>query len=302
MTIPYILIPLTEKKRDEYFKENNILKYFLIFEFIYIVFSIIFKIISCCCKYNKIIMWFIILNPFIYSILVILFFLYGSEIYINLIFLCLSYTFNIFYSLGFIPQCCNCNCSKTKNKKEEIIIKLIRYKNYKINDYILPFKFESMPSREKINCLSISEYYFEYSLDNEQIQLIELINEFRKKFKIGKLGYTKNEKLKDFLSATGHTIHTNFNAFRNLFELSKNRYLFIYPIVEFKEHFIKKDENINQILLKDYLNYILIMESKNKEYILIYQSYFSENHDLHPSLEMQNTYIESNDELKINKK
>ena len=294
MTIVFIYAGW-ENFKFNYFNKK-ILIYLSIFEIIYIVISMILKFIANF-KYNKITKWFIILNPFIYFIFAILCFFYGNGMY--LVFLFLSFIFNILYSLTFIPQCCNCNCSK---KKKVIIIKLIRYQNYKINDYILPSKFELMAIRDKINCLSFCEKYFEFSLNNEQIQLIELINEFRKKYKIGILGYKKNEKLKYFFSVIKHIKHTSFDAFETFFELSKNNYLFIYPIGEFKEHFIKKDENINQILLKDYLNYILIMESENKEYILIYQSYFTENHDLHPPLEMQNTYIESNDELKINKK
>ena len=68
-----------------------------------------------------------------------------------------------------------------KTKKIVLIIKLTRYKYYKINDYILPSNFKSMNIQEKNNYLSIHEYNFEYTLNNEQIQLIKLINKFRKK-------------------------------------------------------------------------------------------------------------------------
>ena len=94
------------------------------------------------------------------------------------------------------------------------------------------------------------------------------------------------------------TKHITFYSFGNIFKLSKNKYLFIYPIGEFKNRLINKDENINNILLYDSLNYIMIMEKENKEYILIYRSlYYFENNNFDISVEIQNTYIESRETL-----
>ena len=124
-----------------------------------------------------------------------------NEYLINFIYLLLIFIFEIIYLSILISDFSgynyknDCNCCK----KKDLIIKLIRYKNYKINDYFLPSNFESMTTQEKINCLSIYEYNFEYSLNSEQIQLIKLINKFRKKFEIGKLVYKKIEKFKDYI-------------------------------------------------------------------------------------------------------
>ena len=155
--IPFSLVEL----KDE-FKENKSLFYCLIFELIYIVFSIIFDILSVL-KFNIITKLFIILNPFIYitsSILSSIPTLDG--LFLNYLYLFLISILEIIYSCVFLCELINCNCKNCckKTKKTVLIIKLTRYKYYKINDYILPSNFESMTIQEKINYLSIHKYNF----------------------------------------------------------------------------------------------------------------------------------------------
>ena len=50
---------------------------------------------------------------------------------------------------------------------------LIKYKGFKINDYPLPLNFNSLSFPEKMNIFKKNECYLKYSLNDENIELIE---------------------------------------------------------------------------------------------------------------------------------
>ena len=83
-----------------------------------------------------------------------------------------SAKFSIYYSYNF-PM--NLNDIGNEN------LFLIKYKGYKIDEYPLPSNFNSMNIKDKINILEENEYFYKYTLNEEMIELIELINEFREK-------------------------------------------------------------------------------------------------------------------------
>lgn len=135
---------------------------------------------------------------------------------------------------------------------------LIKFKGYKINEQSLPLNFREMSLQDKIILFKRLKYYFNYTLNNDQIELIKLINEFRIIKNIGELYYNKNEKL--------------FIYFKEQKLITKN-YLFVNPIGEFKKKFLKNNETIIKILSLNYLNSIFILEKEEKEYIFIYSDY-----------------------------
>ena len=61
--------------------------------------------------------------------------------------------------------------------------------------------------------------------------------------------------------------------YKHIFKLSNKKYLFLYPINEFKNIFANKEHIINIILLEN-LNQILIIEYNDFEYVLIYEKRF----------------------------
>ena len=160
----------------------------------------------------------------------------------------LSYTskFCVKYSYNF-PE--------NINENEEEIMFLTKHKGFKINDYPLPSIFKTFSYKERINYIEKNEYFFKYSLNDENVELIRLINEFREQNNLKRLIFNKLQNLQDFFKD------------RDLF---KEKFLFEYPIGEFKKLFEEKKENIIEILIKENLNNILILEKENKEYIFIY--------------------------------
>ena len=143
------------------------------------------------------------------------------------------------------------------NEKDEKYIFLIKYKGFKINDYPLPFNFNSISISEKIKFFEKNEYFLKYTLSNEKIELITLINEMRKKNNVKKLIFNKQQNLKDFFKEQN---------------LSNKKYILKYPIGEFKKKLLKNEENVIKILLKENLNYIMILEKERNEYIIIYSN------------------------------
>lgn len=169
------------------------------------------------------------------------------------------------YYFKKIPKIVQHELYLTKNlpsEKEELFYVnpfLIKFKGIKINEYSLPINFKEMCLQDKIKLFKRVKMFFYYTLNNEQIELIELINEFRILKNIPELKYNKNELLCKY--------------FREQKLISKN-HLFINPIGEFKKKFEKKDELIIQILSLNFLNRIFIFENEEQEYIFFYSDCF----------------------------
>ena len=114
----------------------------------------------------------------------------------------------------------------------EIFIFLIKYKGFKINEYPLPFNFDFISFRGKMNILENNEYFYEYTLNDENIELIYLINEFRVNNNLNKLICNKIENLIDF--------------FREKNSNNKNKYLFKYTFKEFKKILLEKMKKLQK--------------------------------------------------------
>ena len=115
-----------------------------------------------------------------------------------------------------------------------------------------------MNFQNKMKILQNNENFFEYTLTDEHIELIHLINEFREKNNMDKLICNKNEKLNEFF----YERNSNKNE----------HYYFIDLLGEFKNKLLKKDENIIKVLLIRELKYIIILEKEKDEYIFIYSN------------------------------
>ena len=153
------------------------------------------------------------------------------------------------------------------NENKKIYI-LKKYKGFKIDDFYLPIEFNNMNLLERINFLKDNENNFIYSMDEDKIELIKLINKKRERYNIDKLKYRISQKLNYYF-----TIDRNrkFSIFKSIIKIDNKKYLFIYPKGEFKKKLINNNKVIMKIIHFDYLNYILILEKEENEYILIYE-------------------------------
>ena len=141
------------------------------------------------------------------------------------------------------------------NENDEKYIFLTNYKGFKINDYPLPSNFESMNILEKIKIFEKNEHFLKCSLNDKSIELITLINELRKKNNIKELIYYQLQNLNDFFKEQ---------------DLANEKYIFKYPIGDFKLKLLYSDENVIKRLKNNNLKYIMILEKEKNEYIFIY--------------------------------
>ena len=171
------------------------------------------------------------------------------------------------------------NMSKEKielDKDKKYI--LSKYKEFKINKFDIPKGFNNMDQIERINFFKKNEKRFIYSIEKDKMEIIKLINKKREEYNIDKLKYNFNENLYDYFLFDKHK---KFFKFKNINKLDNKNYLFIYPKGEFKKILINNNRNIIKIILIDYLNYILILEKGNNEYILIYQKKDNPSNTIH---------------------
>jgi len=138
------------------------------------------------------------------------------------------------------------------NENDEKYMFLIKYKGFKIDDYPLPINFNSINIIEKINIFEKNEYFYKYTLNNESIELISLINELRKKNNIKKLVFNRQQNLKEFFKAPN---------------LENKKY-----IIKYTNDLFKSDKNAIKIILKKNLKYIMILEKEKNKYIFIYSN------------------------------
>ena len=156
------------------------------------------------------------------------------------------------------------NFEKNINEEDEKYIFLTKHKGIKINDYPLPSNFISLKSCDKIKILENSEYFLKYTLNDKNIELINLINELRHENNLSKLIYSKVQNLIDYFKVNQSSCEKN---------------LLINLKGEFKDKILSKDDDIIKKVLQKNLKYIMILEKDENEYILIY-SFYNDNSNL----------------------
>ena len=95
-----------------------------------------------------------------------------------------------------------------------------KFKGFKINDYPLNNNFFVMNFKDKINHLKKMENYISYTLNNKNIELINLINDFRTKNNLNKLNYSMLERLSEFFN------QQNSQNEKYLFKYQKDKFKF----------------------------------------------------------------------------
>ena len=177
------------------------------------------------------------------------------------IFVLILFPFLIILYFIYISKC------KDIIRGYRLVLKIIinEYRGFKVDDYFLDIDFKKKKKEEQKEILINSK--FTYTLSEEQKELIESINEFRLNNNLEPFRYNTEEDLDDYFVI----INTKkFPIFKNIFEIDGNKYLFIYPINEFKNNFENNDINILNILKTPTLNQILIIENKGNQHIFVY--------------------------------
>ena len=177
--------------------------------------------------------------------------------------LLILFPFLIIFYFTYIYKCKNIMLGN--HSVSQFIIN--EFRGFKVNDYILDINFKNKSREEQREILLNSK--FKYTLSEELIELIKLINEFRINNNLEILKYKYNEDLDDYFVITNTK---KFPKFKNIIEIDENKYLFIYPIYMFESNFANDDLNILNILKIQNLNRILIFETQRNQHILVYDS------------------------------
>ena len=139
-----------------------------------------------------------------------------------------------------------------------------------INDFELPEKFEGSNNKKNYELIfkkqNIKEY--KYQLKINEIDIIQQINDIRKKKNIPELKFYKNEKLPDFIINKKTEIILFPN--KNIYKLSLYCYIFKFQKNDFLNFITKKE--IISIINIDLLDKINIIEKDEFYYISIYNS------------------------------
>ena len=146
--------------------------------------------------------------------------------------------------------------------------RLYQFQGINIIRFYLPTEFENFDKTKKYKFLfnnnNIKKY--EYELNESQINLINKINDIRKKYEIPLLKYNKVDKLPEFI--INEKTQLIFYKFKNFYKLSPNSYIFKYPSQKFID-LLNNDEILNIITIS-ILDRINVIEKENLEFIHIY--------------------------------
>ena len=155
---------------------------------------------------------------------------------------------------------------------------LINLNDITIDIYELPSNFGKMPKKKRKEYVFQNYKNYSHNISYEQKELIKSINDLRGINNIPLLGSCQIRQIPDFL--INELSEVMMWPERNIFKLSNKKYLFKFPIGQFKINFKNKDKDIFSILLKENLNHIQIITHQNIEYVFIYEldfCKFSEN-------------------------
>ena len=146
---------------------------------------------------------------------------------------------------------------------------LTSFKDIKVNYFLLP-NFNELNRQEKLNFIYRNIKNIEIFISQEDIDLIFLINDFRKKNDVQILTMSKNKRLPSFIINPPSEII--LFSYKNIFHIKNNSYLLRYQIGEFEDKLKNNDIELTNVLLKENLNRIIVIRQGNFQYIWIFES------------------------------
>ena len=149
---------------------------------------------------------------------------------------------------------------------------LLLFKDIKIKKYELPDNLESIENKRKYFESKVNDLEIEYSRND--LNLIESINNYRQKNNLNEL--IIDYKIPNFIIKESTEIILSAS---NIIKISNIKYLFRLNIEDDFEK-IKEDENINNILLKPFLNKINIAQQGKIKYMTVYEDFDNKNYEV----------------------
>ena len=147
---------------------------------------------------------------------------------------------------------------------------LLSFDNIKINEYELPDDFEKMNKKERKNYILQNIDNYENNITDKQNELIDLINNLRREKDVKELEKDNNKTIPKFIMKKPAELL--LMPTKNIFKLSNKKYIPKHPLNEFEKLIVDKNKNIVDILLKDNLNHIQIVNQNGIEYIFVFES------------------------------
>ena len=149
---------------------------------------------------------------------------------------------------------------------------LFLFKDIKIKKYKLPEDFNSIENKRKYLESKANDFEIDYSL--KDIDFIKAINKFRINKNLNEL--IIDYKILNFIINVSTEIILSPN---NIIKISNTKYVFkLNKEDDFEK--IKEDKNINQILLKPFLNKINIIQQNDVKYITVFEDFINENYEI----------------------
>ena len=149
---------------------------------------------------------------------------------------------------------------------------LLLFKDIKIKKYEIPDNLESIENKRKYFESKVNDLEIEYS--RTDLNLIESINNYRQKNNLNDL--IIDCKIPNFIIKESTEIILSAS---NIIKISNIKYLFRLNIEDDFEK-IKEDENINNILLKPFLNKINIAQQGKIKYMTVYEDFDNKNYEV----------------------
>ena len=146
---------------------------------------------------------------------------------------------------------------------------LTKFRDVKIHDFALPNDFKNLNKKEKKKYILDNKNKYKINISKCQEKIIHSINNFRKNNNIDELLYDKEISFGDLI--IDKYSEPIILKDQNIFKLSDTNYLFKYTVGVFIKEFNAKKLDIINILLKDNLEKIIIIERNNIEFINIFK-------------------------------
>ena len=178
--------------------------------------------------------------------------------------------FNFIYAIIFIIETIVYFESSGRKIVNKYKYYLISFDNIKINEYELPDNFEKMNKNERKKFVLQNLKNYENKITDKQKELIDLINNLRRENDINDLENNDKKTIPEFIFKKPAEVL--LMPSKKIFKLSNKKYIFKYPLNELEKVVIDKNKEILNILLKDNLNHIQIVNQNDIEYIMIFES------------------------------
>ena len=152
--------------------------------------------------------------------------------------------------------------------EREMILK--KFRDLKINDFILPENFNQKNDYEKRKFILNNKNKYEIIGSSKQKDLITLINKIRSDNNIDNLIYEVKVNYGELIF--DRCSEPILFSSKNIFKFYDGSYLLKYPLNEFITRLNKREFEITNIILSNYLNKIFIIKKDNMEFIFLFQS------------------------------